>query len=336
MGTRRPQSSIMMKRILLVVLSLSGWSLSTCLLHQYHYVPDLKNWTEAQSYCRQTYTDLATIENTEEMNQLINTVSSAGYNSSVWIGLYNQINWTWSDGYTGSGADFRMWEIPHYEPNFVSANQFCVEYRNSVWWDNHCYLKYIFVCYRGTQLNPDFILVNTTMNWTSAQSYCRQKFTDLAIVTNNQQNLKIQNLVPSGEVAWIGLFRDPNFYWSDHTIFSFNYFDPIKNPLGSMNIICGVADLQSSGKWSFLPCDTRQPFVCYARPIKRQVMKLKVKLEDSSVDLNDPAVKAGILKKFQDRLKENGLSAVTLKWREQPDGKVFHKEKEADVTHDKC
>ncbi|KAK2900226.1 hypothetical protein Q8A73_013355 [Channa argus] len=74
----------------------------------------------------------------------------------------------------------------------------------------------------------------------------------------------------------------------------------------------------------------------FGRPIKRQVMKLKVKLEDSSVDLNDPAVKAGILKKFQDRLEENGLSGVTLKWREQPDGKVFHKEKEADVTHDKC
>lgn len=29
---------------------------------------------------------------------------------------------------------------------------------------------------------------------------------------------------------------------------------------------------------------------------------------------------------FQDRLKEQGVSGVTLKWREQPDGKVFHKE----------
>ncbi|KAF3697534.1 Aggrecan core protein Cartilage-specific proteoglycan core protein [Channa argus] len=163
------------------------------------------------------------------------------------------------------------------------------------------------------------------MSWTNAQSYCRQKFTDLATVKNNQQN-QIQYWLPSNDWAWIGLFRDPNFYWSDHTIFSFNYFDNVRNPLGSMNVICGVADLQSSGKWSFLPCDTRQPFVCYARPIKRQVMKLKVKLEDSSVDLNDPAVKAGILKKFQDRLEENGLSGVTLKWREQPDGKVFHKE----------
>ena len=31
---------------------------------------------------------------------------------------------------------------------------------------------------------------------------------------------------------------------------------------------------------------------------------------------------------FQERLKEQGVSGVTLKWREQPDGKVFHKEEE--------
>lgn len=31
---------------------------------------------------------------------------------------------------------------------------------------------------------------------------------------------------------------------------------------------------------------------------------------------------------LQDRLTEKGMSGVTLKWREQPDGKVFHEEKE--------
>ncbi|KAF3697530.1 Aggrecan core protein Cartilage-specific proteoglycan core protein [Channa argus] len=316
-----------------------SWSLSTCLLDQYYYVPDLKNWTEAQSYCRQRYTDLATIGNTKEKNQLINKVLTDGYKSQVWIGLYNQINWTWSDGYTGSGADFRNWETSQNEPDLYSADQFCVSAKNAKWWDNHCNVKLVFICQRGTagtQLDPDFVLVNATMNWTSAQSYCRQNFTDLATVTNNQQNNKIHKLLPSGEMAWIGLFRDHNFYWSDQSIFSFSDFDSVENRIYSLNVVCGVADLQGSKKWKFLSCDTRKPFVCYARPIKRQVMKLKVKLEDSSVDLNDPAVKAGILKKFQDRLKENGLSAVTLKWREQPDGKVFHKEKEADVTHDKC
>lgn len=57
-------------------------------------------------------------------------------------------------------------------------------------------------------------------------------------------------------------------------------------------------------------------------------VKLRMKLEDSSVDLNDPAVKADLLKKLQDKLQQKGEGGVTLKWREQPDGKVFHKEED--------
>ena len=36
---------------------------------------------------------------------------------------------------------------------------------------------------------------------------------------------------------------------------------------------------------------------CVSAPVKRRVVKLRMKLQDSSVDLNDPAVKADILKK---------------------------------------
>ncbi|XP_067381282.1 C-type mannose receptor 2-like [Channa argus] len=329
----------MMKRILLVVLSLSGWSLSTCLLHQYHYVPDLKTWTEAQSYCRQRYTDLATIGNTEEMNQLINTVLSAGYNSQVWIGLYNEINWTWSDGYTGSDADFRNWETNiEKEPNFDLADQFCVSTgAHGTWFDDQCTFPICFFCYSGSQMNPDFVFVNKAMNWSSAQGYCREKFTDLVTVRNRAENLNIQNLMQSN-YAWIGLFRDPSFYWSDQSIFSFTYLDQVANHIGLMNVTCGVADLQKSGRWRFQPCETRNPFVCYMsspvkEAVKRQVVKLGMKLKDSSVDLNDPAVEANILKKLQDRLKENGVSEVTVKWREQPDGKVFQKGE--DIFHKK-
>ncbi|KAF3697535.1 hypothetical protein EXN66_Car013215 [Channa argus] len=144
------------------------------------------------------------------MNQLINTVSSAGYNSEVWIGLYNQINWRWSDGYTGNGAGYRNWKTAANQPDFDSADQFFVSIgSDGQWWDDYSFVKHPFICYRET--------------------------------------------------------------------------------------------------------------------VRKQVVRLMMKLEDSSVDLNDPAVKADLLKQFQDRLKDNGLSDVTLKWREQPDGKVFHK-----------
>ncbi|GAA6221703.1 secretory phospholipase A2 receptor-like [Lates japonicus] len=317
----------MMERILLAVFSLSGWlTFSTCRPHQYHYVSDSKNWTEAQTYCRETYTDLATIENTEEMNQLINTVSSAGYNSDVWVGLYSKVEWKWSDGYTGSGAEFRSWQTKKLYIN--SETRACVmSYSTGEWWGGKCTWVEHFICYKGTQLEPEYVFVNQAMVWSSAQRYCRENFVDLVTVRNKTENFEIQNLASGW--AWIGLFGYPRVHWSDGSVSSFRSWYSSGHAI-HVTVTCGAAALQNSGKWRLLPCGTRLPFVCSSipPPLKRQVVKLRMKVENSSVDLNDPAVKAGILKKLQDRLEENGVSGVSLKWSEQPDGKVFHKEGE--------
>ncbi|KAM9335562.1 snaclec echicetin subunit beta-like [Symphorus nematophorus] len=166
------------------------------------------------------------------------------------------------------------------------------------------------------------------MNWSSAQRYCRENFRDLATVTNATQNQEIQNMFSAGRWPWIGLFRDPHVNWSDGSGSSFRHWSTDYISDGMISVMCGVSALQSSGQWMLRSCDTKLPFVCYSvppPPVKRQVVKVRI---DSSVDLNDPAVQADILKKFEDRLKEKGVSGVTLKWRKQPDGKVFHKEEE--------
>ncbi|XP_053272741.1 lymphocyte antigen 75 isoform X1 [Pleuronectes platessa] len=315
-----------MEGIFIGVLCLSGClTFSTCLLHQYHFVSNAKTWTEAQSYCREKYTDLATIENTEEMKKLKDTVSAAGNSSEVWIGLYSHIDWKWSDGFNQSGAECRSWH--RNQPNNFNGNQFCVAvtYVGELY-DFFCNRKMIFFCYRGTLEDSDFVLVNTTKTWSDAQRHCREHYTDLVTVRNDTDKDKIENLKLSHDLRWIGLYRDPQIYWSDGSNYSFSSWYQGEHPLGSMKVVCGVADLEQGGNWRLCSCEERKPFVCYSITTVKTLVKMRVKLEDSSLDLNDPAVKQQILKQLQDRLKENGLSGVTLKWKEQADGKVFHKE----------
>ncbi len=113
-----------------------------------------KTWTEAQGYCRQNYTDLATIDNMEEMNRLINTVNGS-FNDSAWIGLYGDVNsWRWSlednDFYQEGERDFRNW---NHEPDNREGNELCVYMdSNGHWFDYSCDNSNTFVCYDGKDI----------------------------------------------------------------------------------------------------------------------------------------------------------------------------------------
>lgn len=49
------------------------------------------------------------------------------------------------------------------------------------------------------------------MNWSAAQSYCREKYTDLISINTEQDNIKITALMLSNiintQTAWIGLYK---------------------------------------------------------------------------------------------------------------------------------
>ncbi|CAK6974808.1 L-selectin-like [Scomber scombrus] len=140
---------------------MAGWFIfSTSGLHQYHYVDKDMTWTDAQTYCKEKYTDLATIENEEDQNQLNNMVSSV--NNHVWIGLYSNIVWKWSDGYRGRGPESMNWQtLPDNKPDFSSSHQSCVDIDNSGrWWADACSRERPFICYNGTQLDPQFVYIS--------------------------------------------------------------------------------------------------------------------------------------------------------------------------------
>ncbi|XP_053273332.1 aggrecan core protein isoform X2 [Pleuronectes platessa] len=250
-----------MEGIFIGVLCLSG------LLHQYHFVSDAMTWTEAQSYCREKYTDLATIENTEEMKKLKDKVSAAGHISRVWIGLYSHIDWKWSDGFNHSGAKY--WKLVDNQPNNYGANELCVIMkRNGNWHDINCNKTFPFVCYNdllaGTLEDPEFVRVYTRKTWSEAQRHCREHYTDLATVRNDADREKIQNLITTLTSAWIGLYRDPQIYWSDGSNYSFRSWFQREHLLDSMKVECGVADLDQGGEWRLVSCEERNPFVCYS------------------------------------------------------------------------
>ncbi|XP_056277361.1 L-selectin-like [Pseudoliparis swirei] len=91
-----------MKKTMLFVLTLSGLTApSTSVMREYHYVKMLKTWTEAQSYCREKFTDLAAVENQSDNDSLLSVLQSLG--DYAWIGLYDKTaGWKWALG----DADF--------------------------------------------------------------------------------------------------------------------------------------------------------------------------------------------------------------------------------------
>ncbi|KAL0966850.1 hypothetical protein UPYG_G00300930 [Umbra pygmaea] len=181
--------------------SLTGnCSSTTSLPHEYHFVDQNKTWTEAQSYCRQKYTDLATIDNTEDMNRLMETGNS-GF-KTAWGGLKKnktQGKWQWSDQ---SSCSFRNWYVG--QPDNQNENQECVEIQNetSFWDDMNCEEKIPFFCH-----HDHLILIDENKTWWEARSYCRQNHKDLVSVTSEkvQRWVEAKAKRASTPHVWLGL-----------------------------------------------------------------------------------------------------------------------------------
>ncbi|KAM6924443.1 L-selectin-like [Xenentodon cancila] len=100
------------------------------------------SWTDAQRYCREHYTDLASVRNMTE-NQKIEALMPAG--EHVWIGLFRD-SWKWSNG---RKLSLEYWN--EHEPNNSNKKDRCgvaVMKNSGKWEDGMCDMKRGFVCYR--------------------------------------------------------------------------------------------------------------------------------------------------------------------------------------------
>nr|XP_015824299.2 macrophage mannose receptor 1 [Nothobranchius furzeri] len=100
------------------------------------------NQTQAQSYCREHHTDLASVRNSMENQGLVKLIAP----SISWFGLYRN-NWMWSDDSTFS---FTYWNTPNAEPSGGKQSCVAANFRSSgLWEDWMCDIKKIFICYSG-------------------------------------------------------------------------------------------------------------------------------------------------------------------------------------------
>uniref|UniRef100_A0A8B9LP79 C-type lectin domain-containing protein n=1 Tax=Astyanax mexicanus TaxID=7994 RepID=A0A8B9LP79_ASTMX len=106
-----------------------------------------KNWTDAQTYCREHYADLATAENDRDMNKIQREAQRLSFTSDAWVGLYNDIK-SWRCSHDELPPGWTRWGP--YQPNNVYGKDECVSmFQDGTWNDFPCLTPYPFVCYDG-------------------------------------------------------------------------------------------------------------------------------------------------------------------------------------------
>ncbi|XP_048039594.1 macrophage mannose receptor 1-like [Megalobrama amblycephala] len=232
-----------------ILLLIALCSVSECVQRQYYYISEAKSWTEAQRYCREKYTDLATVDNMNDMN-VVKSLIEVKY---VWIGLQRTSvdKWQWS---SGDPVLYLNWSIG--QPN---NGHECAVMKNGQWHDVSCSNNQTFIC---NNTNTGLVFVNQMKNWRDAQSYCRQNHIDLVSVRNQNENQQLQQFISnnshiSGDV-WIGLFR-VSWQWSDQSDSLFRYWK--SGEPNDVNEKCAVITDDTQREWNDNPCYKEFPFV---------------------------------------------------------------------------
>uniref|UniRef100_A0A3Q2DL54 C-type lectin domain-containing protein n=1 Tax=Cyprinodon variegatus TaxID=28743 RepID=A0A3Q2DL54_CYPVA len=131
----------------------------------YHYINAEKTWTEAQQYCREKHTDLATVSNMADMKRLLST--RAGDNRETWIGLYDQtdVNRTWYWSLPGVEFNERETKWNPGEPNDLNTENCGHLNKNLKWTDTKCDQNKPFLCYDETNRTQKYHLIREEKTW---------------------------------------------------------------------------------------------------------------------------------------------------------------------------
>ncbi|CAL8326355.1 unnamed protein product [Lota lota] len=300
-------------------------------LQQYYFVNKSLPWSEAQSHCRKYGGELATVDGPEYQQGLVEVARK--YNSSVWIGLYDDAeSWTWSLAENGnySGREVEPWSWPwrSNEPNNYKGRQGCVKIVNETWDDEDCNEDNNFLCFDNktndtTISDSRIVSIKIKMSWWDAQSYCREHHTDLPSIRNLEEN-RLMSQMHATAWKWIGLHRNLWGVWSDGSNSSYrNWRAGMPNNTAKTLNNCALVLAYSGWQWGDLHCNSKFNFICNAVPVLKQWFRIKFSSAD--IDPNDPELSKAILKQLHEKLKEKMVNEdFSLTWMKGPDGEIFH------------
>ncbi|XP_071356649.1 macrophage mannose receptor 1-like [Trachinotus anak] len=299
----------------LVLFDSSGLSaVSAEFSRDYHFVNLRLTWTEAQSYCRERFIDLATVNNHDD-NQRLLALSLNSESSRAWIGLYDNIkSWKWSmeDGnfHVDIDSDLLTWSMG--EPDNYQGKQHCVLYDDTMKLnDQPCKDPHPFICYDANS-TTSYVLVEEHRNWTEAQAYCREHHRDLVSIRSQVENNNIQVTLKNAGVTqvWTGLYREPWAFWSDNSNSTFTNWESNQPNNHRSEQFCAMLSA-ISGEWGDSNCGDRQPFFCSKEVTKQTIMKVTIQ---STADVNSMEIQQQVLQQLRAHMLSKGLN-FKLDWR---------------------
>ncbi|XP_068999106.1 C-type mannose receptor 2-like isoform X1 [Embiotoca jacksoni] len=243
---------IAMKRTLILISAFGFFTLGS---PDFHLINLSRTYTEAKSFCREVYTDLATVHNSADMNNLINLVPATV--SRAWIGLEVEDVWLWHWSWSDQTTDFFNWKAG--EPQSENQDACAAMNQHGEWFESDCGTKRSFVCHGNVDTSGQ-IFVAMTKSWRDAQSHCRDLSSDLVSIHSAEEDTAVQN-VSEAQNVWIGLFKDP-WKWSDGSNSSFRFWKPSQpNYYESQDCVAAVFR-DGRGQWNDLKCTTERTFIC--------------------------------------------------------------------------
>ncbi|XP_026998713.2 secretory phospholipase A2 receptor-like [Tachysurus fulvidraco] len=241
--------------------------------------------TEARKACREKYTDLVTVYSDEDNTEMAELMMKAGI-YDAWIGLYrSHFSEKWSNGdnvtYRNLTGD-------------CGTSSYCAIMKPGGSWESlKCTVTRYFMCYEqeASSQTHNYHLILENKTWYEAQRYCRQRYTDLVSIRDQQHNeeVRIKGL-NSSTPFWIGLLCD-DWQWIDGGISAYRNWGWQSGEPHSSPYNCVVHDRWGWG-WYTVQCDYTFSALCYSSYIHVSEEALSW---EKALDYCDKGNRAGIL-----------------------------------------